>query len=262
MVCELGNVLIHVTYESLIENSWNRHIKYCQRAQTKRKGRPRSCAACSAAKVKCTFARPCSRCEARGEECLYHERAQMRHVSPVQRPRLPNNSAVAGGSEEIEWIDSIIDGAENLLDFASEPTGKLDFILEDEAPSIGVSTGRTNDQLPTLEPSLSHITRHFHDETILQQLSVNNLARLSYRSPKLKVASGLLIQFLSAFPQMMLRRQTFPPFIHPYWHKPALPEKLASCMGISQLFAARTPETRPFLWRIIEADERRFRSEV
>ncbi|KAL6406989.1 Fatty acyl-CoA reductase [Ilyonectria robusta] len=68
----------------------------------------------------------------------------------------------------------------------------------------------------------------------------------------------------TAFQQvaMMLRRQTFPPFIHPHWHKPCLPEKLASCMSIAQLFVARTPETRLFLWRIIEAEEQRFRDEV
>ncbi|PNP55209.1 hypothetical protein FNYG_15536 [Fusarium nygamai] len=70
------------------------------------------------------------------------------------------------------------------------------------------------------------------------------------------------MQMLYAYPQMMLRRQTFPPFIHPHWHLKTLPEALGNCVGISQLFAARTPETQPFLWRMVAAEEERFREKL
>lgn len=77
-----------------------------------------------------------------------------------------------------------------------------------------------------------------------------------------KFAAGLLSQAISAFPQMMLRRQTFPPFIHAHWHLPSLPETLANCMSIAQLFATRTTETRPFLWRTIGTEVKRLQDEV
>ncbi|KAJ9156128.1 hypothetical protein NKR23_g1121 [Pleurostoma richardsiae] len=60
----------------------------------------------------------------------------------------------------------------------------------------------------------------------------------------------------------MQRRQTFPPFIHQHWHTATLPEQLATCMSISQLFVARTTETRPFLWRSIYGEAQRFRDEL
>jgi hypothetical protein len=77
-----------------------------------------------------------------------------------------------------------------------------------------------------------------------------------------KFAASLLSQAISAFPQMMLRRQTFPPFIHAHWHLPSLPETLANCMSIAQLFATRTTETRPFLWRTIGAEVKRLQDGV
>ncbi|RBA22372.1 hypothetical protein FPRO05_00719 [Fusarium proliferatum] len=70
------------------------------------------------------------------------------------------------------------------------------------------------------------------------------------------------MQMLYAYPQMMLRRQTFPPFIHPHWHLKTLPETLGNCMSLCQLFAARTPETQSFLWRMVAAEEERFREKL
>ncbi|RBQ99297.1 hypothetical protein FVER53590_13627 [Fusarium verticillioides] len=70
------------------------------------------------------------------------------------------------------------------------------------------------------------------------------------------------MQMLYAYPQMMLRRQTFPPFIHPHWHLKTLPETLGNSVAISQLFAVRTPETQSFLWRMVAAEEERFREKL
>lgn len=89
-----------------------------------------------------------------------------------------------------------------------------------------------------------------------------DLTRLPYQREASHHAAKLVLQTLYAFPQMMLRRKTFPPFIHPHWHESCLPEILANCMSIAQLFAARTPETRSFLWRTINAEEQRFRENV
>jgi hypothetical protein len=69
------------------------------------------------------------------------------------------------------------------------------------------------------------------------------------------------MQMLRAFPQMMLRRETLPPFIHGHWYRPmsatesALPEPLVNCMGVAQVFASHNPDTRPFLWRMIQSEQ-------
>ena len=83
--------------------------------------------------------------------------------------------------------------------------------------------------------------------------------------------ADLIIQAWRAFPTMMLRRETFPWFIHPRSqllptsseeNVVALPRAISSCMGISQMFASRTPETKPFLWRTIEAEYRQLVKDV
>ncbi|KAK1634171.1 hypothetical protein BDP81DRAFT_463221 [Colletotrichum phormii] len=61
---------------------------------------------------------------------------------------------------------------------------------------------------------------------------------------------------------MMLRRSTFPPFIHQYQDKSHLPEPLANCMGIAILFASRNADTSPFLWQSIQREQERNLSEM
>lgn len=75
-------------------------------------------------------------------------------------------------------------------------------------------------------------------------------------------SADLIIQSWRAFPIMMLRRETFPWFIHPRSQLPpyssaeaiALPPAISKCMGIAQMFVSRTPDTKQFLWQIIEAE--------
>ncbi|KAH8671728.1 hypothetical protein BX600DRAFT_459593 [Xylariales sp. PMI_506] len=72
----------------------------------------------------------------------------------------------------------------------------------------------------------------------------------------------LISQALRSYPIMMLRRETFPPFIHPHWHRSTLPVSLANCMGMAHIFASRSTETRPFLWYSIKAETKRFLDEM
>jgi len=73
----------------------------------------------------------------------------------------------------------------------------------------------------------------------------------------------MIIDMISAYPRMMTRRETLPPFIHAY--SPAgdteddqnsLPEHLSNCMGIAQLFAVRNDDTNSFVWATIRAEIR------
>lgn len=102
----------------------------------------------------------------------------------------------------------------------------------------------------------------FYPEDDVATVKWNTLTDRRLGLPVADHVANLVLHIIRSFPQMMLRRQTFPPFIHKYWHRSALPEKLATCMSVAQLFASRTPETRPFLWRTVDAEERRMREEV
>lgn len=102
----------------------------------------------------------------------------------------------------------------------------------------------------------------FFPEDDVATVKWNTLTDRRLGVPVADHVANLVLHIIRSFPQMMLRRQTFPPFVHKYWHRSALPEKLATCMSIAQLFESRTPETRPFLWRTVDAEERRMREEV
>lgn len=97
---------------------------------------------------------------------------------------------------------------------------------------------------------------------ILRSRVTRPLASLPHESIAARHAATLISRIIGAFPRMMLRRQTFPPFIHPHWHLDAIPEKLATCMSISHMFVSRTQESRAFLWRTIEAECQYLHDEV
>jgi hypothetical protein len=70
-----------------------------------------------------------------------------------------------------------------------------------------------------------------------------------------------VIRVIRGYPQMMLRQDTFPPFIHTCMYGASgdasgmtLPRPLANCMSIAQIFASRTEETKPILWHAIAAE--------
>ena len=96
----------------------------------------------------------------------------------------------------------------------------------------------------------------------------NLLAVLQLGRPHAQHNADLIIQSLRSFPTMMLRRETFPWFIHPHSQllskstEAALPEALSNCMSIAQMFASRTSETKYFLRQTIGAEHHRFISKV
>lgn len=83
-----------------------------------------------------------------------------------------------------------------------------------------------------------------------------------------QISSMFLTQIICSFPTMMLRKETFPPFIHPRCFSTVpgqeddLPEALMNCMGLAQMFAIRTKGTRKLLWRTIRMEHERLWSEV
>ena len=96
----------------------------------------------------------------------------------------------------------------------------------------------------------------------------NILAVCPLDRPHAQHNADLILQSLRSFPTMMIRRETFPWFIHSHSQLlskstgAALPEALTNCMSIAQLFVSRTSETKYFFRQIIGAEQRRFNSEV
>jgi hypothetical protein len=83
------------------------------------------------------------------------------------------------------------------------------------------------------------------------------LTRIGAPNAYAQHSADLIIEALYAIPEQMLRRETFPPFIHPHWQYPALPEALAICMQLAGVYSSRAPEIKDFLWRTILAEQRR-----
>lgn len=94
------------------------------------------------------------------------------------------------------------------------------------------------------------------------RIEVGDLARLRARNPVAQQSANLIMQALRAFPEKMLHRDNFPFFIHPSWHLPDIPEPLAVCSRIAQMFVSRTPEIMPFIWRSIRAEQLRLAETV
>ncbi|KAI0120999.1 hypothetical protein BJ170DRAFT_156515 [Xylariales sp. AK1849] len=93
----------------------------------------------------------------------------------------------------------------------------------------------------------------------------SELARLQPTDPVAQHNLRLIYHTMRAYPYMMLRRETFPPFIHPHWHRqstPALPWPLANCMSIAKLFVSRTSETVAFLWQTVKSESQRCLDEM
>ena len=95
-----------------------------------------------------------------------------------------------------------------------------------------------------------------------------SLAIFQLEYPHAQHSADLIIQSLRSFPTMMLRKETFPWFIHHHSHllsqtaAATQPEALSTCMSVAQMFASRTFETKPFIWRTIKNEHRHFVTEV
>ncbi|KAI7762513.1 hypothetical protein LZL87_008859 [Fusarium oxysporum] len=236
------------------EYPYKRHVNYCRRAQTQRKGRPKSCTSCRIAKTKCDFGQPCSRCTKKDLRCAYGRPIRNGAATSVEQCQGLNILP----SVELEVVNELI---------SCDPPSvylELDEFASDFISSLNTISTDPSELMPTpLDVFPPSITNDMQIRVPPRSLSSKgDLTRVSNRLSSMQHASRVIMQMLYAYPQMMLRRQTFPPFIHPHWHLKTLPETLGNCMSIAQLFANRTSETQSFLWRMIAAEEARFREKL
>lgn len=254
-----------------------------------------SCRACSAAKTKCTSSHPsCTRCLRRGIECIYEQRPGRRQLSkqdgadeaPSIDPRTPADSVNTNldDGSAVSLMANLEKLADDMIwDGDSNPT---DFLLMDPSltdPKGVQASAPTMTTAPIVAPTPDFTfglqSWSMDPPELLVALSAppkvspladaGFLTRLPIDDPIAQRHATHMIQILRAFPQMMVRRAAFPPFIHPNWHRAdgpevrkTLPEPLGNCMSIAHMFASRTPDTRPFVWNAIRTEQRRLMDQV
>ena len=282
--------------------SRDRHLRYCGRHT---RNRPRSCRACNAAKTKCSFEVPCLRCTKRGFECVYDESmtgrprtlprppvAAAAHTVRVKPCREPSTSLSSAASHvddgilsngDFAFADDLHVNDAQVHFIGGNKRQPVDLTFDDlfafEDDTLGQDQCSADVSLPLYynmdqqsgswcawtrgNVSLAVVT-----ENPLVKSNSNLLAVPQLGRPHAHHNADLIIQSLRSFPTMMLRRETFPWFIHPHSQLlsksvgATLPEALSNCMSVAQMFVSRTPETKHFLRQTIGAEYRRFISEV
>lgn len=291
-------------------NSRDRHFRYCGRHT---RNRPRSCRACNAAKTKCSFEGPCSRCTKRGIECVYGDsvaagrrtlpRSAAAHtvtVGPCKRPStsldfetsnaddgiLPNGASAFANNLDVNGAQvQFINGYKHQsVDLITQRSPLREFLNFDELFAFEDDTSTPYQCSPDVSLALydnpdqrsgswcawsrGNVPLSVMTENPSLKSNSNLLAVLQSGRPHAQHNADLIIQSLRSFPTMMLRRETFPWFIHPHSQLlsestgTALPEALSNCMSIAQMFASRTAETKYFIRQTIGAEYRRFISDV
>jgi hypothetical protein len=71
-----------------------------------------------------------------------------------------------------------------------------------------------------------------------------------------------MAQIIRSYPQMMIHKDTSPPFIHPMCHDPYtmrkdVPKSITNCTTLMDLFFGGTIESKTYTWRAIRMEQER-----
>jgi hypothetical protein len=232
--------------------------------------RKRSCQLCIRRKTRCDTRRPsCSVCTSAGRICQYEEN------SSAESP--PTNiSSSESESDVIRTVASQLGlfDDQNILEVPSIQDWTTEALLFDENCDFTKTT--TKSLADTVQPSVYGGFQPFQMSPSITGLDIsstplmyplnNNFRALPSRKI-VKTGSEMSVTFvrqiLSSYPGMMLRKETFPPFIHSsYCLHGQMPQPLANCMSIVQMFSTRTPASNEFVWRTIRMEQERLWVEV
>lgn len=134
-------------------------------------------------------------------------------------------------------------------------------VLQFDTSDMLVGSSKNNTSEIREDTAFAGLDANFNpDHLSLTTLPWSAWIRAPIADPVSNFTTNIIMQMLCAFPQMMLRRETLPPFIHGHWYRastaaePALPKPLVNCTGIAQVFASQNPECKPFLWNSIKTE--------
>lgn len=245
---------VHDANDSSLVHSYTRHVSYCRRTHDKLRRRPRPCQTCKVAKAKCTFDSPCSRCNAKGLDCVSEGHVVPQRLSSTthdelmdvlpafEPPTMPSTELVASS-------DNDADRAAQMDEFQSITPVDIDDSLS-TWPDLDLSLF-SNELVRKTPPSGWLESDH----------ESKYLTRLRRSTPVAQQSALLLFEALCAIPEQMMRKETFPPFIYPYWNH-SVPEPISVCVQIARMFSKRTAETKLFIWRTILNEQRRIVEKV
>lgn len=248
-----------------------RHEHYC-RMKGKVPSRTKSCLPCIKAKARCeSEGKTCTRCPKRCITCHF-ESAVRGHVAIPVEDRVVDYDGTWMGSG-IPFLTTPDDIDRGLI---GQSTSSLqlpvenavhhfDFSKPEFAFPINSSAFASIDDVWGLQPGADPLLP-FHQ---LMSGTSNSPKLFESMPPKKRewaAASVVATRILRSYPDMMLQRATFPPFIHPRANEAeterSLPKALANAMSIAQMFRRRSPESRNFIWQSIQTEQQRMMSEV
>jgi hypothetical protein len=266
----------------IIASTYKRHGYYCR---SKKPGqtisRKRACTSCSRAKIRCDWKLPrCTNCTTKDSECHYTDGALQNILN-----------ATSTISDDVDYPEgsSLVLSKSNDGLFSQDTPGELTSVLW---PRFSLGLDGINDVSAPVTFSAKDSLREpifanmldLTDQSVLtasfpippassyfpRSLDDSNRCIIRRRliNPHAQTHATLIIQILASFPTMMLRKDTFPPFIHPRSFSAIpgkeydMPEALANCMSLAQLFKMRTKENSRFLWKSIRLEHERLWREV
>lgn len=180
-------------------------------------------------------------------------------------PRLPFEESFTSSTTEMTRFEE--NAFQTLLSQTfSTPIDNLGFQLDDASLYLGQELQLGS--LPSPSPYNQIIPTAQMSPSSSQWKEISHFSK-NVRTGIQQICVTMIIEMVCAYPRMMTSRETFPPFIHA--HAPIsdtnkdpnkLPEHIANCMGIAQLFAVRNDDTRPFIWATIRTEMRSFMTEM
>ncbi|OTA99074.1 hypothetical protein M426DRAFT_96034 [Hypoxylon sp. CI-4A] len=178
------------------ESAYKRHISYCRRAQGRTNKRARSCKECNAAKAKCTFNEPCTRCRSRGLHCVY-EKPSTSYL--LEKKKKKNHGVISARAPEQKLeMDALVLGP-------SRPC---------EPPEYEFGAWNTV-HVPAFSPRT------------VTALRVDPVARNS---------AQFILESLRGLLLAMKDREMSSWFIHGHWYAPTYPHHLARCSEMASLY--------------------------
>ncbi|KAM7183138.1 hypothetical protein V8F33_013768 [Rhypophila sp. PSN 637] len=189
-------------------SSHTRHLRYCLKTRNRPRVRQKSCIACSASKVKCTFQRPsCARCHRKGTECMYDNEARL---TPEQ-PKTPSMTTVEPTHVEFQPWGQEISETNQLIDWTD-----IDLFLPDD-----ISTPTTVDfdflVHPQLATSSTDITPSNDSESAIFSITapIETLPRQHQSRPMATTASSTTHPTTNITAPTPLTISPSTPVIHP-----------------------------------------------
>jgi hypothetical protein len=248
-----------------------RHERYC-RMKGKVPSRTKSCLPCIKAKARCELeGQTCARC---AKKCIicHFESAVRRDVAVEAKDMAIDYGGILIDSESsfLAPPDDMDGGSRNEASSSLQlpivnGIYEFDFIVPQfEFPIDGSAFTSIEDVLSF--GAGADITPPFQQHISGTSKPTKLFDPIPPKKRESSAASVVATRILRSYPDMMVQRTTFPPFIHPRFSEMGaerrLPRALANITSIAQMFQQRSTENRIFIWQSIQTEQQRIMSQV